>query len=90
MSDHSEWPIGAPMQSLGPVQKVFWTGVELMLPDEDIKVLVWAPHSDEGVIAAVYATGNDGETCWWDLETSNVIHGVTHWADYPNPPKLED
>jgi hypothetical protein len=60
-----------------------WISINEKLPEDCQNVLVWG----EGhlVVSAVFVT--DPDKFYWDEPDGEEMEWVTHWIEYPDPPK---
>jgi hypothetical protein len=60
---------------------ITWTPVAERLPDDDTTVLLALP---DGYVTLGWFDDNGPR--WWECESGELAHGVTHWADLPAAP----
>ncbi len=64
---------------------ITWIPVGDRLPENSRDVLVYCPREDAEVWLGYYDAGQ------WDWADASVVRGeITHWAELPDGPKLDE
>lgn len=76
-------PSTQPAAPVEPSNAIIWVPVAERLPDAETTVLI--AHDDDVTLGWF----DDDGPRWWECESGELAHGVTHWADLPAAPEVK-